>query len=99
MVQPVAGGLMVGVMAGSCRNFWVLVQACWRSPERKDGAPADGLVAAAKAYSRSTSYASGNAGGIFGPSLFWERCWEELSELLLNTSCRDMPLRREPTRW
>ena len=69
--QPVAGGLMVGLMG------WVAPQALGVGygyvGDALNGRMALKLMAllvALKLLGAATSYASGNAGGIFGPSLF-----------------------------
>jgi CIC family chloride channel protein len=52
--------------AGYGRRLWV----CRRGVERKDGVQNDGAAGGLKLFAVTTSYASGNAGGIFGPALF-----------------------------
>jgi chloride channel protein, CIC family len=69
--QPVVGGLMVGLMG------WVVPQALGVGygyvGDALNGRIALKLMAllvVLKLFGAATSYASGNAGGIFGPSLF-----------------------------
>lgn len=69
--QPVAGGLLVGLMG------WFVPQVLGVGYEQV-GAVLNGgmalklmlLLLVLKLFAVTTSYASGNAGGIFGPSLF-----------------------------
>ncbi|HET8925111.1 MAG TPA: chloride channel protein [Candidatus Acidoferrum sp.] len=69
--QPVAGGLMVGVMG------WFVPQLLGVGYKHVGEALNGGmalklmlLLLVLKLFAVATSYASGNAGGIFGPSLF-----------------------------
>ena len=70
-LQPAAGGLLVGVMG------WFVPQVLGVGYEHV-GAVLNGgmalrlmvLLLVLKLFAVTTSYASGNAGGIFGPSLF-----------------------------
>ena len=69
--QPVAGGLTVGVMAMFCAaDTGRRLQICRRRVEWRHGAEVDVVAAGAEIFAVTISYASGNAGGIFGPSLF-----------------------------
>ena len=70
-VQPLAGGLMVGIMG------WFVPQVLGVGYKHVGTALNGGmavrlmvLLLVLKLLAVSTSYASGNAGGIFGPSLF-----------------------------
>jgi CIC family chloride channel protein len=69
--QPLAGGLMVGVMG------WFVPQIMGVGYQHVGSALNSGmalklmvLLLILKFFAVATSYASGNAGGIFGPSLF-----------------------------
>jgi CIC family chloride channel protein len=93
--QPVAGGLVTGLMGwrlpqvlgvgygyvGDALNSRMAVQLM-------------GLLVVFKLLAVTTSYASGNAGGIFGPACSLGRCWEASSEAWHTTLCR--PIRRRP---
>jgi len=69
--QPVAGGLLVGVLGWFVPE--VLGVGYGHVSQALNGQTALGVMAllvALKILATTTSYASGNAGGIFGPSLF-----------------------------
>jgi len=69
--QPVAGGLMVGVMGWFVPQ--ILSVGYGHVGEALNGSMALKLMVilvVLKFFAVTTSYASGNAGGIFGPSLF-----------------------------
>jgi chloride channel protein, CIC family len=69
--QPVAGGLVVGVMGWFVPQ--VLGVGYGHVGEALNGSMAlklMGILLVLKFFAVTTSYASGNAGGIFGPSLF-----------------------------
>jgi CIC family chloride channel protein len=70
-LQPVAGGIVVGIMG------WFVPQVLGVGYEHVGAALNGGmalrlmvLLLVLKLFAVTTSYASGNAGGIFGPSLF-----------------------------
>jgi len=70
-IQPLAGGLLVGVMG------WFVPQVLGVGYKHVGAVLNDGmavklmvLLLVLKFFAVTTSYASGNAGGIFGPSLF-----------------------------
>ena len=93
--QPVAGGVDGGpdglvCATGSGRG----IRVRRRRPEREDGAQTDGLLVVLKLLGVTTSYASGNAGGIFGPACLSAPCWEARWEAWRITCCR--PTRRQP---
>ena len=75
--QPVAGGLLVGLMG------WFVPQVLGVGygfvGDALNGRMAFNLMVllvVLKLFAVTTSYASGNAGGIFGPAVFLARCWE-----------------------
>jgi CIC family chloride channel protein len=69
--QPVAGGLLVGLMGWFVPQVMGVGYGC--VGDALNGRMAFNLMlllVALKLFAVTTSYASGNAGGIFGPSLF-----------------------------
>ena len=70
-IQPVAGGLTVGmsriVGAGSAGRR---LRLCRTRARRRHGAEGVAMLVVLKIVATATCYSSGNAGGIFGPSLF-----------------------------
>ena len=98
--HPVIGGVTVGLMG------WFVPQVLGVGYSYV-GLALDGtmalklmiLLVVLKLFAITTSYASGNAGGIFGPSLFSEQCWEVPSAQWPTTGCQPTLPRREHTRW
>ena len=69
--QPAAGGLLWACWAGSCRTCWAWATASWIDALNGQMLITTmALLVGLKLIATATCYASGNAGGIFGPSLF-----------------------------
>jgi len=90
--HPVAGGVTVGLMG------WLVPQVLGVGYTYV-GSALNGtmalklmlLLVVLKLFGVTVSYASGNAGGIFGPSLFLGACWEAPSARWPMACCRDIP--------
>ena len=98
--QPVAGGLTVGLM-----GFFVpevhgrRLQQRGQGSERRRGAEAGGVVRGAQDRRHAVCYASGNAGGIFGPALFIGAMMGAAVGSVAHTLFPHTPPARAPTRW
>ena len=99
--QPAAGGVLVGMIALFVPQ--VLGVGYGYVGDALNGRMALGIMAllvVLKLFAVTTSYGSGNAGGIFGPSLFIGAMLGGTDRRVSPTIyCRTTPRRRERTPW